>query len=138
MVIAAGVAILVATGGVITARGHGPLAALLCPRSVTGYAQVPYPAPPLTHDTRLRVGQEGSLGGYGDPLPADDPPALVGDRSVVRIRTVVRATERRCGRVVEGYRFFVVTAVRPGEVTVLPPRSPGSPQPPLSIVVLAT
>jgi hypothetical protein len=119
VIVVAGAA--VGVGGV---RGRGPLGSVLCPVRATGYAQVPYPAPPLTRDVRLPVEQAGSVGGYGDPLPPATQPGLVGDRAAVRVRTVVEPTEERCGRVVAGYRFFVLTAVRPGRVTIVRPGLP--------------
>jgi hypothetical protein len=124
--------LVLGTGGIVAVTRSGWALDLVCPESVTTYAHVPFPAPPLTADTSLTVGQEVSVGGYTEALPSKRMPALAGDTTVVRQRTVVRPTAQRCGRVVEGYQFAVLTAVHPGSVTVVV-----SPQPPRTIVVVA-
>jgi hypothetical protein len=123
--------VLLAAGGLVAVTRSGWAIDLVCPESVTGYAHVPFPAPLLIGDARLTVGQEVSVGGYTEALPSKRVPTLAGDTTVVRVRTVVKPTVERCGRIVEGYQFLVLTAVRPGTMTVEAP-----PQPPRTIVVV--
>lgn len=115
---------LLVAGALVAVTRSGWALDAVCPASVTAYAHVPFPAPPLTGDARLTVGQEVSVGGFTEALPSTRVPTLAGDPTVVRVRTVVAPTAERCGRIVEGYQFLVLTAVRPGSITVVAPRQP--------------
>ena len=124
--------VLLVAGALVAVTRSGWALDVVCPESVTAYAHVPFPAPPLTGDARLTVGQEVSVGGLTEALPSEREPTLGGDPTVVRVRTVVEPTVERCGRIVEGYAFHVLTAVHPGSLTVVAP-----PQPQRTIVVVA-
>jgi hypothetical protein len=97
---------------VLAVGGRGPLGALVCPVTVTRYDEAPYPAQRWQGTITLRAGDQASVGGHGDPLPADTPPELIGAADAVQVTSVVRPTEQRCDRVVSGYRFYLLTANR--------------------------
>jgi hypothetical protein len=108
--------------------GHGPAASVLCSGERIHYAREPIPAPRLAEPATLRVGEARVVGGgYGDPLPTWSP-RLIGDASLVRTDTRVFVTHKRCKRVLAGYRYIVLTAVRPGELTVVTKSTAGEEQ----------
>jgi hypothetical protein len=114
----AALAIAVEVTVLIGLGGRGPAARVLCPEEVINYDQAPQPAPVLTEATTLRVGEARAVGGYGNPLPTWSP-HLIGDASLVGTHVSVFPTRKRCGHPLAGYRYTVLTALRPGEITVI-------------------
>ncbi|WP_344076409.1 hypothetical protein [Luedemannella helvata] len=122
LVVAAVLVALAAATVVVGMQGKGPLGTLLCATSMTSYDRIPSPAPLLEGTVTLRAGEKVSVGGYGDPLPRDTAPELIGDASAIELSSTVAPTEEHCDRVVSGYRFQVLTAVRPVTLELLSQR----------------
>ncbi|GAA4242987.1 hypothetical protein GCM10022255_000140 [Dactylosporangium darangshiense] len=98
--------------------GRGPAASVVCDEERIAYAHEPRPVQGLADDSTLRVGDARAVGGNEDPWGTWSP-RLMGDASLVSMREVTYPDHRRCGRAIGGYRYFVITMLRAGDIVVV-------------------
>jgi hypothetical protein len=93
-----------------------PLRRLVCPPRITNFGQLPRPDVPVVPVNGARWFAEA---GDTFAVASFERPRIEGDATVVRHqRTQTFATEVRCGRVVDGYRYHIYVAEHAGDVTI--------------------